>query len=150
MRESATSNEAEGIVEVLGGIRVVGGDVRSLDDLAARVRQGLPFAALVAVMEQYGISREILCSILHLSQRSFLRRKEQKTLSPEESDRLYRLARVLAHANRIFEDPEDSADWIRTPNTSLGKQEPLALLDTDIGVQKVDQVLGRIEHGIIG
>ena len=30
------------------------------------------------------------------------------------------------------------------------KQQPLTLLDTDIGVQQVDQVLGRIEHGIVG
>jgi putative toxin-antitoxin system antitoxin component (TIGR02293 family) len=124
--------------------------VRSPEDLAERVRRGLPFAALVAVMENYGISRDVLCSILRLSARNFLRRKEQKRLSPDESDRLYRLARVIAHANRVFEDPDESADWIHAPNTSLGKQQPLALLDTDIGVQQVDQVLGRIEHGIVG
>jgi putative toxin-antitoxin system antitoxin component (TIGR02293 family) len=101
-------------------------------------------------MEQYEISRDVLCNILHLSPRNFLRRREQKRLAPDESDRLYRLARVLAHANRVFEDPDESADWIHAPNTSLGKLQPLALLDTDIGVQQVDQVLGRIEHGVVG
>ena len=142
--------EIEGVVSVLGGTKVVGKSVRSPEDLADRVRKGLPFAALVAVMDQYGISRDALCDILHLSRRNFLRRKEQKRLAPDESDRLYRLARVLAHANRVFEDPDESADWIQAPNTSLGKQQPLTLLDTDIGVQQVDQVLGRIEHGIVG
>ena len=63
---------------------------------------------------------------------------------------LYRLARVIAHANRVFEDPEESADWIQSPNAALDKQQPLTPLDTDIGVQQVDQVLGRIEHGIVG
>jgi putative toxin-antitoxin system antitoxin component (TIGR02293 family) len=128
----------------------VGRSVRSPEALAKRVREGLPFAALSAVVQQYGISRDVLCGILHLSRRNLLRRKEQDRLSPDESDRLYRLARVLAHANRVFEDPEESADWIQAPNAALGKQQPLALLDTDIGVQLVDQVLGRIEHGIIG
>jgi putative toxin-antitoxin system antitoxin component (TIGR02293 family) len=142
--------EVEGVVNILGGTKVVGKSVRSPEDLAERVRKGLPFAALVAVMESYGISREVLCTILHLSARNFLRRKEQKRLSPDESDRLYRLARVIAHANRVFEDPAESADWIHAPNTSLGKQQPLTLLDTDIGAQQVDQVLGRIEHGIVG
>ena len=71
------------------------------------------------VMEQYGVARDVLCDLLHLSPRNFLRRKGQKRLSPEESDRLYRLARVLAHANRVFEDPDESADWIQTPNVSL-------------------------------
>jgi len=140
----------EGVLAVLGGPQGVGPGVRSADDLAARVREGLPFAALAAVMERYEISRDTACAILALSRRNFLRRKEQGRLAPDESDRLYRLARVLAHANRVFEDPEESADWIRTPNAALGKQQPLTLLDTDIGVQQVDQVLGRIEHGIVG
>jgi putative toxin-antitoxin system antitoxin component (TIGR02293 family) len=142
--------EVEEVVSVLGGTKVLGRRARAPEDLAERVREGLPFAALAAVMDQYGIARDVLCDILHLSRRNFLRRKEQKRLAPDESDRLYRLARVLAHANRVFEDPDESADWIHAPNTSLGKQQPLTLLDTDIGVQQVDQVLGRIEHGIVG
>lgn len=142
--------QIEGAVSVLGGTKVMGKSVRSSDALAERVRKGLPFAALLAVMEQYGIARDSLCEILHLSPRNFLRRKDQNRLSPDESDRLYRLARVIAHANRVFEDPEESADWIQSPNAALGKQQPLNLLDTDIGVQQVDQVLGRIEHGIVG
>ncbi len=146
----SSSREVDGVVSVLGGAKVVGRSVRSPEDLAERVRKGLPFAALTAVMEHYRISREVLCAILHLSARNFLRRKEQRRLAPDESDRLYRLARVIAHANRVFEDPEDSADWIQSPNVALGKQEPLTLLDTDIGVEQVDQVLGRIEHGIVG
>ena len=144
------TRELEEVLSVLGGAKVVGRGVRSPQDLAERVREGLPFAVLSAVMEQYGISRDVLCDLLHLSRRNFLRRKEQKRLSPDESDRVYRLARVIAHANRVFEDPDESADWIQTPNASLGKQRPLTLLDTDIGVQQVDQVLGRIEHGIVG
>jgi putative toxin-antitoxin system antitoxin component (TIGR02293 family) len=147
---SPSTREVEEVVTVLGGTKVVGRSVRSPEDLAKRVREGLPFAALSAVVQQYEISRDVVCEILHLSRRNFLRRKEQHRLSPEESDRLYRLARVLAHANRVFEDPQESADWIQTPNTALGKQQPLSLLDTDIGVQQVDQVLGRIAHGIIG
>ena len=147
---SPSTREVEEVLTVLGGPKVVGRSVRSLEDLTKRVREGLPFSALSAVVQQYEISRDVVCEILHLSRRNFLRRKQQHRLSPDESDRLYRLARVLAHANRVFEDPGESADWIQTPNTALGKQQPLTLLDTDIGVQQVDQVLGRIEHGIIG
>jgi putative toxin-antitoxin system antitoxin component (TIGR02293 family) len=144
------TRELEEVVSILGGSRVLGRKLRAPQDLAERVRKGLPFAALGAVMQQYGISRDLVCDILHLSPRNFLRRKEQRRLSPDESDRLYRLARVLAHADRVFEDPEESIDWMQTPNAALSKQRPLTLLDTDVGVQQVDQVLGRIEHGIIG
>jgi putative toxin-antitoxin system antitoxin component (TIGR02293 family) len=144
------SNEVTEVVSVLGGPKVLGRALRTPEDLLARVRDGLPYSALTVVSEQYGIAREVLCRILHLSRRNLLRRKEQSRLSPEESDRLYRLARVLAHANRVFGDPEESADWVQAPNRALGKQQPLALLDTDLGARQVDDVLGRIEHGIIG
>jgi putative toxin-antitoxin system antitoxin component (TIGR02293 family) len=137
------------LVTVLGGRKGLRKEVRSAEDLTKLLREGLPFAALALVMERYGIGRDVACSILHVSRRNFLRRKEQDKLSPAESDRLVRLARVLAHADRIFERVEDSADWIHTPNLALGKQPPLELLDTDMGVQEVDQVLGRIEHGIV-
>lgn len=147
---SSTTREVEGVLDVLGGAKVLGRGVRSPEELVEKVRNGLPFAALSAVMEEYGIARDVVCDVLQLSSRNFLRRKEQKRLSADESDRLYRLARVLAHANRVFEDPDESAEWIQTPNAALGKQQPLTLLDTDIGVQQVDQVLGRIEHGIVG
>ena len=147
---SPNRREIAEVVSVLGGAKVLGRRARAPEDLAERVREGFPFATLAAVMDQYGISRDVLCDILHLSRRNFLRRKEQKRLAPDESDRLYRQARVLAHADRVFEDPDESADWIHAPNASLGKQQPLTLLDTDIGVQQVDQVLGRIEHGIVG
>jgi putative toxin-antitoxin system antitoxin component (TIGR02293 family) len=144
------ARELEEIAAVLGGAKVLGRRVRTAEDLVDRVRKGLPFTALSAVMEEYGISRDLMCDVLQLSSRNFLRRKEQSRLSADESDRLYRLARVLAHADRVFEDPDESAEWMRTPNAALGKQQPLTLLDTDIGVQQVDQVLGRIEHGIVG
>jgi putative toxin-antitoxin system antitoxin component (TIGR02293 family) len=147
---SSTTREVEGVLDVLGGAKVLGRGVRSPQELVDQVRNGLPFAALSVVMEEYGITRDVVCGVLQLSSRNFLRRKDQKRLSPVESDRLYRLARVLAHANRVFEDPDESAEWIQTPNAALGKQQPLTLLDTDIGVQQVDQVLGRIEHGIVG
>jgi putative toxin-antitoxin system antitoxin component (TIGR02293 family) len=138
------------LISVLGGTHALGRGVGSMDDLVALVRHGLPFQALTGLMEEYGIPRESACHLLQLSHRKLLRRREQGRLSPRESDRLVRLARVLAHANRVFEDTAESAEWIRTPNTALGRQQPLSLLDTDIGVQQVDQVLGRIEQGIVG
>jgi len=149
-KREAGVGEVEGILGVLGGSKALGRRALSSHALIERVREGLPFSALSAVMAQYAISRDVACTILHLSRRNFLRRQEQNRLSLDESDRLYRFARVLAHANRVFEDREESAEWMRTPNAALGKQQPLTLLDTDIGVQQVDEILGRIEHGIVG
>lgn len=135
---------------VLGGARALGRVPRSESELHARIREGLPFAALGAVMEHFEIPQESACRILNLSRRNFPRRRKSNRLAADESDRLCRLARVLAHAQRIFEDQAETAAWLRRPNPALRGETPLACLDTDIGVRQVEEILGRIEHGIAG
>jgi putative toxin-antitoxin system antitoxin component (TIGR02293 family) len=137
------------VVEVLGGERALKRKVRSAKHLTELVREGLPFAAFEAVLNCYGLTQEILSETIKLPKSTLSRRRHNKRLTPEESDRLYRLARILAHATQVFEDPEMVAEWIQSPIGALGKEDPLSLLDTDIGTEQVEQVLGRIEHGVI-
>ena len=139
---------AEKIVDVLGGPRVVGRSVSTLDDLAKRLRKGLPYSSVECVMETPGISREVLASTLQVPLRTLARRKREGTLGPGESDRLYRLARVVAHALAVFEDDKKVAAWMMRPNRALFGRFPMEVLDTDIGVQQVDDILGRIEYGV--
>jgi putative toxin-antitoxin system antitoxin component (TIGR02293 family) len=59
-----------------------------------------------------------------------------------------RLARVIARAEEVFEEPETAMDWLKSANAALGGATPLSLLDTDIGAEGVMDTLGRIEHGV--
>ncbi len=136
------------IVDVLGGPRVIGRNVSTLDDLAKRLRKGLPYSAVESVMDTLEISREMLASTLQIPPRTLARRKREGALGPGESDRLYRLARVVAHALAVFEDGKKVAAWMIRPNRALLGRFPMEVLDTDIGVQQVDDILGRIEYGI--
>jgi putative toxin-antitoxin system antitoxin component (TIGR02293 family) len=74
-------------------------------------------------------------------------RRARRLLS-EESDRLYRVARVLARTEQVFGDQEKAARWLRRPHPVLNRQVPLEMLDTDIGARQVETILGRIEHGV--
>ena len=116
---------------------------------SARLERGLPFRSLAAVMKRYELSRAVACRIVGLSERSFLRRRKQRKLSPIESDRLYRLAEIVAHANRVFEDTAETASWLRAHIPELGEARPLDLLSTEAGTRQVDEVLHRIEHGFV-
>ncbi len=137
------------IVDLLGGTRVVG-DVRSPIEMARTVRQGLPWAAFEAIVAILAISQAELAATLHIRARTLSRRKDAGRLEAMESDRLFRVARVVAHAVAVFEASARARDWLETPNRALGDQRPLELLDTDAGAREVDDALGRIEHGIFG
>ena len=72
------------------------------------------------------------------------------TLSPEESDRVLRLARVAAQAEEVLGGREDAVKWLHRPSRSLGGHKPLELVRTDAGSELVVDVLGRLEHGVFG
>lgn len=72
-----------------------------------------------------------------------------RRLTADESDRVYRLARIVAHAEEVFEDIDKVRNWLAHTNRALGGVTPLSLLDTDEGVRQVDTVLGQIEYGLI-
>jgi putative toxin-antitoxin system antitoxin component (TIGR02293 family) len=108
----------------------------------------LPYATLEALATRFAIPQDVLVRILHLPPRTLARRKKSRRLSAEESDRLLRLARVGARAEEVFSSRERAGTWLRGPVRALGGVRPLDLLDTDLGAQQVEQVLGRIEHGV--
>jgi len=136
------------IVEALGGRATLSGRIESPADLSAEIRAGLPYAALESVMARFALRREEVSSALHLPPRTFARRKLERRLSPEESDRLFRLVRIAAQAVQVLGSEERASHWLQRPNGALGGEPPIALLDTDLGARQVEEILGRIEHGV--
>ena len=64
-----------------------------------------------------------------------------------ESDRLYRLARILVLAKHYLGDDAKAMRWLRRSNRALGGRVPIDALDTEIGARAVEAILGRIAYG---
>ena len=141
----ATAGE---VGSVLGGPAVLGHPIRSADDLMQLVREGLPYEALEAAVQRSRIGIERLTRAIGISRTTRSRRRNEGRFTPEESDRLCRFARVFAHALDVFEEAQVASQWFSSPIEALGKEHPIELVETDLGAQQVDEVLGRIEHGI--
>jgi putative toxin-antitoxin system antitoxin component (TIGR02293 family) len=88
-----------------------------------------------------------LMRVIEVNERTAQRRKEQGTLTAEESDRLARVARVAQRAVDAFGDENQAREWLRGPNRALRGEIPLELLGTDSGAELVADELGRIEYG---
>ena len=56
-------------------------------------------------------------------------------------------ARIRAWATEIFGDPDKAERWLKTRNRVL-EDAPINLLETSDGIEMVETVLHRIEHGI--
>ena len=136
------------IVKALGGPEGWSRPVSSPEDLKSWIREGLPYASLEKVMERFSLTREEISSALDLPARTLARRKQERRLHRDESDRLFRLVRIAAQAAGILGGEEKASRWLHTPNRALGGDRPLEMLDTDLGTRQVEEVLGRIEHGV--
>lgn len=141
----------EAIVELLGGWEVLikkrGVKMRNARGLQEVMRLGLPHKSFVFLVEKTELKRSKVAPMLGLVPRTIIRRKG-KTLTPMESDRVYRLARTMALAMRVLGSREKAARWLVKKNRSLGGETPAGFLDTEIGARKVEAVLTRIDHGV--
>jgi len=136
------------LLEALGGKRVFRERTSTYTAIVRRVRAGLPFAALEAVTNRYGLASADLVRILALPPRTLARPKKDGRLRPDESDRLLRFSRVGAVAEDVLGGRENAASWLKRSNRGLGGVRPLDMLDNDLGAQEVEATLHRIEHGI--
>lgn len=138
------------ILKILGVDRSSRKKKPNADDLRSAVLEGFPFSAFEAVRKEIDLPQNQLSTLLGIPARTIARRKEDKQLTPVESDRLYRLARVVAYAGEVLGGVEKVRTWLKSPNRGLGGEIPLELLATDIGARQVEEVLQRIEYGIYG
>ena len=134
-------------LESLGGERILGRQVRNSGELGEAIRQGFPPRVLDSLMESSGLTLREIAESLDIPIRTLQRHRNEGRLAPSESDRLYRLAHVMALAVHYLGDREAAMDWLRYPLPALGGVPPLRLLDTDPGLREVERILGRIAYG---
>ena len=57
---------------------------------------------------------------------------------------------LSVRAGEVFANREKALDWLQTPNPSLRSKTPIEAANTDEGFHQADEILTRIEHGILG
>jgi putative toxin-antitoxin system antitoxin component (TIGR02293 family) len=141
---------ARQITEILGGRKRLGRSVSSLDDFDALVREGFPWAAASHAKKVLSISDVDFASMLEMSPRTLARKKkEQSRLNLVFSDRLFRLIRIVSLASDVLEGLNHALAWLNEPQVGLGGRVPMDLIRTEAGAREVEQLLGRLEYGVV-
>ena len=143
---------------ILGGKKELGQSVKSPMDFDALIRKGMPLGAMYHVKKQFKLSDEVLARIIGASLRTVARRRKaaqeprvaaEERLSPVQSDRLYRFARIIALAEDVFESTAEAFEWLNGKQHGLGGAVPFDMLQTDAGAREVEALLIRIDYGVI-
>jgi putative toxin-antitoxin system antitoxin component (TIGR02293 family) len=117
--------------------------------LIRKIEAGFSFLALEKLERHTGVGLSMLGSIIGIPERTLARRKVAGKLAPEESERLLRISSIFEKSVELFEgDVEAAVNWLITPKKALGNHQPLFYSRTELGAREVENLLGRIEHGV--
>jgi putative toxin-antitoxin system antitoxin component (TIGR02293 family) len=123
--------------------------MNSVPDLIREVMRGFSYRSLIAFESNSGLGLQTLADIIGIPERTLARRKASGRLAPEESERLLRLSSIFEKAVELFEgDVSGAVNWLTTPKRPLEGQTPLQYARTEIGAREVENLIGRLEHGV--
>lgn len=118
-----------------------------LDQQIEHLREGLEFAAFAGLAERLELPQSELAKIVSISDSTLLRRRREGRLNKTESNRLYRLQRVVDLAEDTL-GAERVVRWFNRHAPSLGGVKPLELADTEAGLEAIQTLLLQIEYGV--
>jgi putative toxin-antitoxin system antitoxin component (TIGR02293 family) len=118
-------------------------------ELIQQLERGFPFKTLQTLESRSGLALSRLAAVIGIPERTLARRKLSRKLTPEESERLLRISAVFENAVDLFDgDVPAAVKWLTTPRKALGDRPPLAYARTEPGAREVENLIGRLEHGI--
>lgn len=96
-----------------------------------------------------GLGKKGLAEVTVIAPATLQRRAKAGKFNRDESDRLYRFAKILKAATDLFEgDVETAKTWLKTPVRGLGNRKPVDMLATSAETEAVMELIGRLEHGV--
>lgn len=118
------------------------------DELIAAISAGLPAALARELAKCLEITTNDMAGLLRLNPRTFQRRLDEGSLDLNESERLWQISHLLHRSEQVLESRAGAIHWFKNPIQALGWATPLAYARTAVGMRELENMLGRIEHGV--
>ena len=130
--------EPDRIADIMGGFTVLGSSISSVDELAKAVSSGLPKMALrITVKRASNGAHDINQLVYKIVPEATYKRRTR--LTPAESERTERLARVIATAEYVWDDQNDAHKWLHAPHPELGGRTPIQCALSELGARQVEE-----------
>ena len=135
------------VVALLGGEKVVGKPVTCDLDIARLIRDGLPVDVIDTLIGDKTVTPDEVSRII-MPPKAVSERRRKGGLTPEQSDRVIRVARIFAEALETFGSREKALTWMRRACSVLGGKLRSICWIRKRAPRLVESLLGRIAHGL--
>jgi len=116
--------------------------------LIQNIKRGLPISAFEKIQRELEVSADTLASTVNIASRTLARRKKEGRFHPDESERVLRIASLFDRALQVLHNQNRVKLWFKSPQKALNGKTPLEYADTEPGAREVEDLLGRLEHGV--
>jgi putative toxin-antitoxin system antitoxin component (TIGR02293 family) len=116
-------------------------------ELIRKIEDGLPVSALDRVVAfvapaDAGFKHRVV------PKASLARRQHQKRLTAPEGERVARIARIWAFALEVWGEAAAARQFLFRPHAMLLDRPPIdVVIESELGAQLVDGILGRLKYG---
>jgi putative toxin-antitoxin system antitoxin component (TIGR02293 family) len=129
--------------------RVTGVRSGSREKILSCIKKGLKYSAITQLEAALHTSQKEIAQVLSIPPSTLQRRKKSGQLQTDESDRVVRLARLKDAATAMMQGEDEAAvAWLHTPLDILGGESPLEHSSTELGARDVEDLIGRLRHGV--
>ena len=117
--------------------------------LIMELHRGFDYDLYDRLSKESGLEKQLISKAIGIPKATLNRRAASGKFSTEESDRMFRLIRIIDAAIELFEGSRESAvDWLQRPARGLGGRTPMDMVTTSVQYEAVLNLIGRLEHGI--
>jgi putative toxin-antitoxin system antitoxin component (TIGR02293 family) len=120
----------------------------TLTQMIRSIEDGLPISHFKKLQDSLDLPDKDLAKYIRIPKSTLALRKKRGKFSFEESERLLRLQRLFEKALDVFKNADLAKKWLKEDAYGLGDIPPLEYAATEIGAREVEDLLGRIEHGV--
>lgn len=135
---------ARAIADILG----LQNEVQTMAELDDAIARGLSKQSVVRVVSRIALNLKDARTIRDQVVPSATWKRTKGRISLHASERTERLARVLAAAEYVWDEPEQARAWMNQPHPELHGRTPLAAAKTELGARSVETILDKLFYGL--
>jgi putative toxin-antitoxin system antitoxin component (TIGR02293 family) len=117
-------------------------------ELNSILKKGLAIKFYDYLLKQMNIPSGELAAALDISSKTLYNRKHKGKFNFHESERIMRYIKIFQRASDVLGGEDNARRWFSAPQHALGNEKPIEFTKTEIGAREVEDLLGRIEHGV--
>lgn len=131
------------------GAKTLGLRARTAPAAVVSVHRGFSPRTPERLASALNVTLADVAKVTRISPRTLARRMASgERLTPDESERVLRVASVYEQAVAFFGDAQAARNWLHAPREVFAGQTPLQMAETEVGSKEVERLLLRLAHGV--